>query len=207
MSVAIIGSGRMAQGLARRLVSAGEAVTLTGRDAAKVAAAAADLPNGVASGPISKAGDADLVILAVPYAAAADAIAGAGPLTGKVLVDITNPVGPDLSLAVGMTSSGAEEIQKLVPQARVVKAFNTIFAELLDVRLSEPDTPPQVLYAGDHEFANRRVEELVRAVGFAPLAAGPLKAARYLEPLALLTIQLGRVLGHGPRITPRFVEY
>lgn len=207
MSIAIIGSGRMARGLAHRLATGGESVSLTGRDAAKAAAVAADLPKGVASGPISKAADADLVILAVPYAAAADALAEAGPLTGKVLVDITNPVGPELSLAVGMTTSGAEEIQKLVPQARVVKAFNTIFAELLDVRLSDPDTPPQVLYAGDHEFANGRVEELIRRVGFAPLAAGPLKAARYLEPLGLLTIQLGRVLGHGPRITPRFVEY
>ena len=125
----------------------------------------------------------------------------------RVLVDISNPVGPDRSLAIGMTTSAGEEVQKLVPQARVVKAFNTIFAELLGLKLSEPDTPPQVMFAGDHEFANHKVEALIRAIGFEPLDAGPLKNARFMEPVGLMMIQLGYGLGRGPRIAPRFVEY
>ncbi len=207
MSIAIIGAGRMGRGLARRLAASGETVVLTARDDAKVAAVAGDLAGGVEAAPIAAAGDADVVILAVPYREAGNALAAAGRLTGRTLIDITNPVGPERSLAIGVTTSGAEEIQKLVPQARVVKAFNTIFADVLDLELSEPDTPPQVLYAGDHEFANRKVEELISAIGFRPLAAGPLKNARLLEPLGVLTIQLRYALGHGPRFVPRFVEY
>ncbi|WP_421723853.1 NADPH-dependent F420 reductase [Bauldia sp.] len=207
MTIAIIGSGRMGQGLAKRLAAAGETVTLTGRDPDKVAALAADIPGTIGAGPIADAGSADVVFLAVPYAQATEAVAQAGSLTGKVLVDITNPIGPDFTLAVGMTTSGAEEIQKSAPQARVVKAFNTIFSDVLAVQLSEPDVPPQVLYAGDHEFANQKVDALISAIGFAPLFAGPLRNARLLEPIGLMTIQLGMALGHGRRIVPRFVEY
>jgi hypothetical protein len=207
MSIAIIGAGNMGKGLARRLAAAGETVVLTGRDEAKVAAIAADIPGDVTGGPISKAAEADVVILAVPWAQAADALADVGSLTGKVLIDITNPVGPERSLAIGMTTSAAEEIQKLVPQARVVKAFNTIFAELLGIELSDADTPPQVLFAGDHEFANHRVEALIRAIGYEPLDAGPLKNARLMEPVGLMTIEFGYGLGRGTRIAPRFVEY
>lgn len=207
MNIATIGAGRMGRGLARRLAAVGHSVTMTGRDPDKVANLAADIPGGVKAGPISDAGNADVVFLAVPYAQAAEALAEAGNLTGKVLVDITNPIGPDFTLAIGMTTSGAEEIQTLVPQARVVKAFNTIFSDVLDIQLSDPDTPPQVLYAGDHEFANQRVDGLITDMGFAPLAAGPLKNARLLEPIGLMTIQFGMALGHGRRIVPRFVEY
>jgi len=208
MSIAIIGAGRMGQGLARRLVEAGETVVLTARDEAKTAAVAADIPGGkVKAAPVSAAGEADVIILAVPYRETANALGEAGPLTGKVVIDITNPVGPERSLAIGLTTSAAEEVQKLVPQARVVKAFNTIFADVLDLQLSDADTPPQVLYAGDHEFANQRVAGLISAIGFEPMAAGPLKNARLLEPLGLMTIQMRYALGHGSRTVPRFVEY
>lgn len=207
MSIAIIGAGAMGKGLARRLAAAGETIVLAGRDKDKAAAIAADIPGDVTGASIDQAANADVIILAVPYPEAANALAEAGPLTGKVLIDISNPVGPELSLAVGMTTSAAEEIQKLVPQARVVKAFNTVFAELLDLKLSEPDTPPQVIFAGDHEFANHRVEALIKAIGFEPLDAGPLKNARFIEPVGLMMIQLGHGLGRGSRIAPRFVEY
>ncbi len=207
MSIAIIGAGNMGKGLARRLAAAGETVVLAGRDEAKAAAIAADIPGDVTGGAIADAGNADVVILAVPYPEAANALAEVGPLTGKVLIDISNPVGPEMSLAVGMTTSAAEEIQKLVPQARVVKAFNTIFAELLGLQLSEPDTPPQIMFAGDHEFANHRVEGLIKAIGFEPIDAGPLKNARFMEPVGLMMIQFAYGLGRGARIAPRFVEY
>ena len=207
MSVAIIGAGTMGAGLARRIAATGENVLLTGRDPTRIAMIAVDMPGDVKPGPISHVVQSDMVILAVPYSAAADALAEAGPLTGKVLVDISNPVGPERSLAIGMTTSAGEEIQKLVPQARVVKAFNTIFSELLGLKLSEPDKPPQVMFAGDHEFANHKVEALIRAIGFEPLDAGPLKNARFMEPVGVMMIELGYGLGRGTRIAPRFVEY
>ncbi len=205
MAIAIIGSGRMAEGIGERLVAGGEAVSLLGRDAKKAAAAAKRI--GASAGSISDAAKADAVVLAVPYRAAADALKAAGDLSGKVVVDITNPVGPELSLAVGMTTSAAEEIQKLVPKARVVKAFNTIFAELYGLDLGPDDIPPQVLYAGDDAAAKDRVAGMIKAMGFEPLDAGPLRNARLIEPLALMTINFGYALGQGTRISPRFVKY
>lgn len=207
MSIAIIGAGRMGRGLARRLAAAGETVVLTGRDVEKVSEIASDIPGEVGAGAISEAEDADVVILAVPFAEAESALEATGGLTGKVLIDISNPIGPDRSPTIGVTTSAAEEIQKLVPQARVVKAFNTLFAELLDLHLSEPDTPPQIMFAGDHEFANQRVEALISAVGYQPLDAGPLRNARLIEQVGLMTIELGYGQSRGTRIAARFVEY
>ncbi|HET7714986.1 MAG TPA: NADPH-dependent F420 reductase, partial [Bauldia sp.] len=131
----------------------------------------------------------------------------AGDLSGKVVVDITNPVGPELSLAVGTTTSAAEEIQKLAPKAKVVKAFNTIFAELYGLQLGPDDIPPQVPYCGDDGAAKQRVAAMIKAIGFEPIDAGPLRNARLIEPLGLMTIHFGYALGQGTRISPRFVKY
>lgn len=205
MTIAIIGAGRMAEGLGMRLVHGGETIALLGRDAAKTSAAAKRI--GATAGPVSDAAKAEVVVLAVPWRAAADAVKAAGNLSGKVVVDITNPVGPELSLAIGQSTSAAEEVQKLVPKAKVVKAFNTIFAELLDLELGPDDIPPQVPYCGDDHAAKERVHAMIKAVGFEPIDAGPLRNARLIEPLALMTINFGYALGQGTRISPRFVKY
>jgi hypothetical protein len=126
------------------LVSVGPPPNLA---ATKEAAAKAGA-NARAVRPDGVARDADLLILAVPYAATADALRGAGDVTGKTIVDISNPVTPDYSaLALGFSTSAAEEIQKAVPKAKVVKAFNTIFAQVLGAALGA--TRAQVLYAGN----------------------------------------------------------
>lgn len=205
MTIAIIGVGRMAEGLGKRLVDGGETVTLLGRDAAKTATAAERI--GATAGAVSDAAKAEVVVLSVPWGATGDAVRAAGDLAGKVVVDITNPVGPELSLGIGMTTSAAEEIQKLVPKARVVKAFNTIFVELYDLELGSDDIPPQVPYCGDDQSAKDRVRAMIRAIGFEPLDSGPLRNARFIEPLALMTINFGYALGQGRRISPRFVKY
>lgn len=205
MTIAIIGAGRMAEGLGKRLVDGGETVALLGRDAAKTGAAAKRI--GATPGSIADAAEAEAVVLAVPWRATADVVNAAGDLSGKVVVDITNPVGPGQSLAIGLTTSAAEEIQKLIPKAKVVKAFNTLFAELYGLDLGPDDIPPQVPYAGDDQAAKDRVAAMVRTIGFEPLDSGPLRSARLLEPLALMTINFGYALGQGRRISPRFVKY
>jgi predicted dinucleotide-binding enzyme len=205
MTIAIIGVGRMAEGLGKRLVGGGETVALLGRDAQKTEAAAKRI--GATAGAVSDAAKAEVVVLAVPWRATADAVKAAGDLAGKVVVDITNPVGPELSLAIGVSTSAAEDIQKLVPKAHVVKAFNTIFAELYGLDLGPDDIPPQVPYCGDDVAANERVRGMIKAVGFEPIDSGPLRNARLLEPLALMTINFGYALGQGTRISPRFVKY
>jgi predicted dinucleotide-binding enzyme len=198
----------MGKSLARRLADADETVILAGRDRARALEVAKEIGEGVtADTPSAAVAAADVVFLAVPYPEVATVIAGAGDLSGKVVVDLTNPMARDLMLAVGHTTSAAEEIQKLAPAAKVIKAFNTIFSALLDLDYGPDDIPPQVIYAGDDEPAKRRVAGLIEAIGFQPLDGGPLRNARFIEPIGGLIVQFGYALGRGTRVAPRFVEY
>lgn len=202
--IGIIGAGNMGAAFARRLVAAGHDVTITARDAAHARkAAAAAGPKARAVRPNKIARDADVIILAVPFGAAVDALRSAGDLTGKTVVDITNPLTADMSgLQLGHTTS-AEEIQKAVPRANVVKAFNTTFAQVLGAERSGART--QVLYAGNDAAARDIVRGIAESIGFEAVDSGPLANARHLEPLGMLTIYLGYVAGRGTKIAPAFV--
>ena len=104
-----------------------------------------------------------------------------------------------MNLAVGHTTSGAEELQKKLPRARVVKAFNTVFAQHMDTgRIG--DQRLSAFVAGDDAQAKATVLALAEDIGFDPVDAGPLRNARLLEPMALLNIQLGYVQKLGPKI-------
>ena len=143
---------------------------------------------------------ADLVVLAVPFGAL-DSVADVadGVLAGKTVVDVTNALDDNMNLALGFTTSGAEELQKKLPKAHVVKAFNTVFARHMDSgKLG--DEPLTAFMASDHANAKNEVLELARGIGFDAVDAGPLKNARLLEPLAYLNIQLGYALGMGTKI-------
>lgn len=207
MKVAIIGTGNMAAGLACVWAAAGHEISIGARDLAKAAALADKVGHGAVGGGIFAAAKlADAVVLAVPYGAAADAIHQAGDLAGKVLVDITNPISPDYKeLVIGHTTSAAQEIQKLAPQAQVVKAFNTIFAQLLapESRLGKT---LQVFVAGDEAEAKATVSELAKSAGFDPIDAGLLSNSRYLEPIGEMNIHFGFFLGKGPVVAPAWVQ-
>jgi predicted ester cyclase len=129
--------------------------------------------------------------LAVPWASVRDALAAAGPMDGKIVVSCVNPAGP-MGLDAGLTSSAAEEIAQLAPGAVVIEAFNTIFAGILhsSAHLFGNDTPT-VFYCGDDRDAKLEVAALVRDAGLHPVDAGPLRNARYIEPLAMLMTELG----------------
>jgi predicted dinucleotide-binding enzyme len=202
MTIAILGSGNMAKGLASVLGKAGYKVTLGSRNPAKAEAAettVTDVKSAAAGG--------DIVFLAVPYSAAAATLAAAGDLSGKILVDLSNPLNADYSgLAVGHDTSAAEEIQKLAPKARVVKAFNTIFASIFAQGGKVGGTPATVFIAGDDEKANATVAEIAGKAGFAVQQSGALKVARYLEPLAFLNISLGYGKGLGTAIAPAWLK-
>lgn len=204
MTIAILGAGNMAMGLANRFSKAGYPVVLAARDAAKAQAAAAGLGGGVSAAAIAEAAAAaDTIVLAVPFEAAAEVIAAAGGLAGKTVIDITNPLTADFSgLTIGHSTSAGEEIQKLAPQAKVVKAFNTVFASILQGDGTVGGKPVTVFIAGDDEKANQAVEAVVVKAGFSPLQAGGLSAARYLEPVAGLNIALGYGRGFGTAIAP-----
>ena len=184
-NIAIIGSGNVGSALARGLTSAGHEVRAVGRDKKAVREA-------VTWG--------DVVLLAVPYGALDDVVKDVGDaLAGKTVIDATNALDASMSLAVGFTTSGAEELQRKLPGARVVKAFNTVFAEHMSSgRLGKE--PLTAFVAADDANARQTVMELARGIGFEPVDAGPLKNARLLEPLGFLNIQLGYVLGKGTKI-------
>ena len=204
MSITILGAGNMANGLAGLFAKSGYEVVLGSRDPSKAQAAVASLGAKVRATDVRTAAAAsELVVLAVPFDAVAATIEAAGGLAGKIVVDITNPLTADYQgLTIGHTTSAAEEIQKLAPQARVVKAFNTLFAQVLQNGGKVGGVASNVFIAGDDEAANKSVEAVVRKIGLTPVQTGGLKLARYLEPLAGLNIVLGYARGLGTDIAP-----
>jgi NADPH-dependent F420 reductase len=204
MNIAIFGIGNMASGLATLFAKAGHQVTLAARDDAKAQSVAADLGNGIAAASFADAAaGSETVVLAVPFDAAADVVAAAGGLAGKVVIDISNPMTADFSgLSLGFTTSAAEEIQKSAPAAKVVKAFNTIFASVLQNSGKVSGEATTVFVASDDAEARKSVAALAASAGFKSVEAGGLAVARYLEPVAALNIALGYGLGHGTDIAP-----
>lgn len=207
MNITILGTGNMAKGLASVLAKAGYSVTLGSRNAAHARDTAKALGANVSGDGLKAAAEkSGIVILAVPFSAAGETIAAAGGLDGKTLVDISNPLTPDyMGLTVGHSTSAAEEIQKLAPEAKVVKAFNTVFASVLAAGGKVGASPATVFIAGDDEAANAVVQAIAEKAGFKPLQAGGLKVARYLEPVGGLNIVLGYGKGHGTDIAPAWL--
>jgi hypothetical protein len=205
MTVAIIGSGKMGAGLARLLASKGFDVAIGNRTPEKATALAKEIGAKAKGGSVKDAvRDADFVVLAVAYKDAADALKAAGDLTDKVLIDISNPITADYKgLTIGHSTSAAEEIQKLAPGAKVVKAFNTIFAELLPTA-SRKGRKVQVFVAGDDEKAKAKVSDLVKALEFEPVDSGTLYNSRFLEPMGEMNILLGVFLGWGTSGAPEY---
>ena len=120
----------------------------------------------------------------------------------NLAVNVTNPITPDhRALTIGHTDSGGEEIARQFPSANVVKAFNAIFAEVYAAQNTQiGGRAVTVFFAGDDPQAKAGVRELIMTLGFDAVDAGLLANARYLEPLSLLTIHLGKVLGFGTQI-------
>jgi predicted dinucleotide-binding enzyme len=192
MHIAILGMGNVGKALGGGFVKAGHQVNFCVREPAepKKRRKAEDLKATV--GPMPSAADADVVVLAVPWGEVPDALRNAGPLTGKVLLDCTNPVMPELTdLTIGHTISAGEEVARLVPDAKVVKIFNTNGA----ANMANPDYGSHkvtMLYAGDDPKANEVAALLAGQIGFEPIYLGPLRESRLLEPLAMAWIVLAR---------------
>jgi predicted dinucleotide-binding enzyme len=190
-SISIIGLGNMASTLADRALAGGNAVEIIGRDPAKANELAAAL-DGATVGAAGTAPAGDIVVLAVPYASAAAVVTKYGDaLDGKVIVDITNPIAPDSKGFVTPDgSSGAQEIAKAAPAGtHVVKAFNTLFANVLAAGSAE-GRPLDVFIAGDDAQAKEGVSAFVESLGMRPLDIGKLSMARALEHATLLHLGL-----------------
>lgn len=205
MNITILGTGNMGTAFAQQIRAAGHQLNILGRDSAKVRASAERFG---ASAETALAASSDVVIVATGYADAVAALRGAGLPEGAVVVDITNPLTPDyMGLTLGHSSSAAEQIAAAMPQLRVVKAFNTVFAQRLaaGARLPDGQVVP-VFVATDDAQARQRVADLAGSMGFDVIDAGPLRNARYLEPLAGLNIYLGYAAGLGTLIAPTWLR-
>lgn len=207
MKVAVIGTGNIGAAYARALAEAQYEIVVGDRDPGKAAALAQEIGAKAEGGGIAAAFKlADLVILALPYQAIEGVLAAVGDLTGKVLVDVSNPISEDFKdLMVGLTTSAAEQTQAAAPGAHVVKAFNTIFAGLVSKQARE-GRKLQVFLAGDDATATAKVREVAQALGFVTVDAGPLRNSRFLEPVGMMNIQFGFFLGAGPTTAPSWAH-
>lgn len=201
MKIGIIGTGNMGGSLGRLWASKGHDGFFGSRNPKKAKTLASSIGPNANGGTYAEATQfGEVVVLAVPWPAAQNAIQAAGDLTGKVLVDCTNPVAPGLAgLLFGHTTSAAEEISRWATGAKVVKAFNTLGAQNLP-NLHFGSQQASTFICGDDEIAKSRVTKLGEEIGFDVVDAGPLLNARLLEPLAMLWIQLAYKQGMGPDI-------
>ena len=206
MKIAVIGSGNMGSAFVKELRKAGHTVTVTSRNKASAQALAKD--QGATVVDASKIGASDIIILATGAADAIPALKAAGNLSGKVVVDVTNPLTADyMGLTIGHSTSNAEEIAKAFPGVHLVKGFNTVFAQLLGAGGTLPNGEKVTVFlASDDATAKTSVTTLAQSMGFAVSDAGPLKNARYLEPLAGLNIYFGYGAGKGTGIFPKWAE-
>ena len=148
----------------------------------------------------------EVIILAVPHDNVNDAIEKIKPYAdGKVVIDVTNAVNNNLELSISCTTSTAEETQKKLLKAKVVKAFNTVFAAHQSVGKIAREQLTAFI-AGDDVKAKQTVAQLTRDIGFDPVDCGPLKAARYLDSMAMLIMQLAFSNGMGTGIGYKLVK-
>ena len=192
MKIGIIGKGNVGTALASGLSRAGHEIKFGHRDPKEPVAEAAEW--------------GEIIILAVPHGAAADVTKAVGSAAdGKTVIDVSNALTGGMELALGFTSSAAEEIQKMLPKAHVVKAFNTVFAQNQSAgRIGNEQLT--LFVVGDDAKAKQAVMQLGADIGFESVDGGPLKAARYLEPMGMFMISLGYMLGMGTKIGFKLIK-
>jgi predicted dinucleotide-binding enzyme len=212
MRIGILGSGLMGGKLGTIFARAGHEVVFSyARSEQKLKQLAREAKGKANPGtPGEAAQDADAVLLAVHWLRFDDVLKQAGDLSGKVVLTCSLPMNTDdTELVVGRTSSGAEELAKRIPRARVVSAFNTVPSEVLFgvYESKRKGARPSLVYCGDDSSSKDVAAGLIRDVGFDPVDAGPLRIARYTEPFALLMGQLAYEGEGGPEVAYRFERF
>jgi 8-hydroxy-5-deazaflavin:NADPH oxidoreductase len=213
MRVGIVGSGLMGGKLGTLFARAGHEVVFSyARSQQKLKKLAREAGGNARAGtPAEAAHDADALLLAIHWSRLDDVLTQVGNLSGKVIVSCSLPMNEEnTELVVAHTSSGAEELAKRVPGARVVAAFNTVPSEVLfgvyESRRRKTGRPSLVYY-GDDAVAKKTAVTLIGDIGFEPVDAGPLRIGRYAEPFALLVAQLAYEGKGGPEVAYRFDRF
>ena len=209
MRIGILGSGLMGAKLGTIFARAGHDVVFSyARSGDKLKRLAKKAGGKARAGtPREAAQDADAVLLAVHWLRFDEVLAQAGDLSGKVVITCSMPMNEDdTGLAVARTSSGAEELAKKIPGARVVAAFGTVPSEVFFgvYGARRRAKRPSLVYYGDDRKAKKVAAGLIRDAGFDPVDAGPLRIARYAEPFTMLIAQLAYEGKGGPQLAYRF---
>ncbi|HEY9621926.1 MAG TPA: NADPH-dependent F420 reductase [Crinalium sp.] len=209
MRIGIIGSGNMGSALGKLWAQQGHEVMFSySRDRTKLEAIAADAgANAQVGSPAEAVEFGEVILFVVPWKAVNDALTQVGSFAGKVVMSCVNPLKTDLSgLEVGTSTSGAEEIAKLIPDAKVIEVLFP-FAEILQSgSLQFGDEAATQFYCGDHADAKAIVASLIAQLGLNPVNAGSLSNARYLEPLGMLLVQLAYGGGMGATIGLKLLQ-
>ena len=209
MRVGILGSGLMGGKLGTIFARAGHDVVFSyARTSQKLEKLAREAKGKARAGtPAEAAQEADALLLAVHWSRVDDVLKQAGDVSGKTIVSCSLPMNADdTDLVITHTSSGAEELAKKIPKARVVSGFGTVPSEVLFnvFGARKKATRPSLLYCGDDSRSKKVAAQLIGDVGFEPVDAGPLRIARYTEPFTLLIAQLAYEGKKGPRLAYRF---
>lgn len=208
MKIAIIGTGNVGSALGKGWASQGHEVVFGTRqpESEKVQTLLAEVGGSVTAVPIPTAiQQSEVIVFAMPWNAASDVAHAVDNWQGKIVIDATNPLAPGFQLAVGHTTSAAEQLATFLPGASVVKAFNSTGAEnMADPRYNgEPTT---MFICGDDADAKAAVTELAETLGFDVADVGNLEAARFIEPLAMVWINLAFKQGLGRNIAFKLVR-
>jgi predicted dinucleotide-binding enzyme len=200
MKIAILGFGNVGKQFANLFHQAGHEIVVGLRSLPDQA-----LPYAAATFKDAAAA-ADMIAIALPFEACLEVLPDLVTVTqGKIVIDSTNPLNADWSpQLLGQENSAAEEISHLLPEADVVKAFNTIFADVMGQPVKDGQAIAAFI-AGDSDEAKQTVIALASAMGYAPIDAGPLYTARYLESMAHLNIQIA--VGQGGGTNAAFIYW
>ncbi len=196
MKVGILGSGDVGQVLGAAFASLGHQVRMGSRDPkqAKIQNWLAKVGSNASAGTFAEAAAfGEFLVLATLWSGTGEAIRLAGPQSAaeKIVIDATNPLdfsgGSTPKLALGHTDSGGEQVQRWLPKARVVKAFNTVGNPHM-FRPQFPGGPPDMFICGNDPEAKRTVTGLLQEFGWSVVDIGGIEGSRYLEPLAMIWI-------------------
>jgi 8-hydroxy-5-deazaflavin:NADPH oxidoreductase len=212
MRIGILGSGLMGGKLGTLFARAGHDVIFSyARSQEKLNRLAREAGGKARVGtPREAVQGADVLLLAVHWSRIDDVLKQAGDLSGKVIISCSLPLNAaNTELVLGHTTSGAEELAKKVPGAEVVSVFNNIPSEVLFgvFEARGKAIPPSMLYCGDKQHGKDVTATLIRDLGFEPIDLGPLRSARYTEPLAMIIAHLAYGGAEGPELAYRFERF
>ena len=200
MKIAVIGAGKVGSALGSGWAEVGHTIVFGVRDLAKAELKALCARTGAeAALSADAAREGDIVVLALPWSVAENAVRSLGDLRGKIIIDCINPLAMKdgaLGLERGYTTSGGEAVASWIAGANVVKTFNQVGAEMMTAG-RRFKTRPVMFLAGENDAAKATVGQLVTELGFEALDAGGMKQARILEPLAMVWINQALFRGLG----------